>query len=426
MVAGPNDGPVSVRLAKPALETYIRCISPESERDLLRYERMSIFDVSKPLSLGSELGGRVAMQTEFSDDQQQFRQVVGRFLDDKSTTADVRRLIESESGYDHAVWQQLSQELGLAGLHIPQAYGGLGFGAVELGIVAEEMGRTLFCGPYLASSVMAGYALLAGATQNAKSELLPGLAAGETIATLVLDSLDSPSEVGSRIAAGSDHLLSGQAPIVVDGQTADLLIVIASHDGERALYVLPAKSPGVRVTPRQSLDPTRRIAAIEFDRAQAQCIGAMTDGALLRLWDDIVTALAHEMMGGARQLFESTVDYTQVRVQFGRPIGSFQALKHRCADLLMELEFAKAATHHAAFCAAADEGEPWAASMAKAMASDVYMEAGRAAVQLRGGIGFTWEEDTHLWFKRAKSSEVLMGGAHLHRERVVALMEEQP
>jgi len=129
------------------------------------------------------------------------------------------------------------------------------------------------------------------------------------------------------------------------------------------------------------------------------------------------------MIGGAQHLFESTLEYTKVRVQFGRPIGSFQALKHRCADLLMELEFAKAAIHHAAFCLAASEGEPYVASMAKAMASDTYMEAARAGVQLRGGIGFTWEEDTHLWYKRAKSSEVFMGSAHMHRERMMTMIE---
>jgi alkylation response protein AidB-like acyl-CoA dehydrogenase len=160
-----------------------------------------------------------------------------------------------------------------------------------------------------------------------------------------------------------------------------------------------------------------------FQHAAAEQVGELDAMALGKLWDHICVALSHEMIGGAARLFETTVDYTKVRYQFGRPIGSFQALKHRCADLLMSLEFAKAATHHAAQCLAAGEGDPFAPSMAKALASDTYMEAGRAAIQLRGGIGFTWEEDTHLWFKRAKSSEVFMGSPHTHRERMMTFLE---
>ena len=365
------------------------------------------------------------MQTIYTEDQQQFREVVSRFLRAKSTAVDVRRLMASSEGYDSTVWQQLCGEVGLAGTHIPEEYGGGGFGPVELGIISEEMGRHLYCGPFLASSVMAGYALLNGATEAYKSAILPDIASGAKIATLVLDNLNNPGQVGSVLKATKEHVVSGIAPVVVDAHIADLLIVAASTPDGLGLYLVKAGSAGLSITPQEALDPTRKLSRVSLSEVSAQRIGWLTESLLNQTWDQICSVLAHEMIGGAQHLFESTVEYTKVRVQFGRPIGSFQALKHRCADLLMELEFAKAAIHHAAFCLAVgeSEGEPYAASMAKAMASDTYMETARAGIQLRGGIGFTWEEDTHLWYKRAKSSEVFMGSAHMHRERMMTMIE---
>lgn len=363
------------------------------------------------------------MQTVYTEEQEQLREVVSRFLQAKSTAVDVRRLMASSEGYDPAVWQQLCGEVGLAGTHIPEEYGGVGFGPVELGIVSEEMGRHLYCGPFFASSVMAGYALLNGATETHKTAILPGIASGDQIATLVLDNLNNPEKVGAALKANEKHVVSGVAPIVVDAHIADVLIVAASTAEGLGLYLVKADAAGLTITPQEALDPTRKLSRVSFNEVSAERIGGLTEALLNRTWDQICSVLAHEMIGGAQYLFESTLEYTKVRVQFGRPIGSFQALKHRCADLLMELEFAKATIHHAAFCLAAGDGEPYVASMAKAMASDTYMEAARAGVQLRGGIGFTWEEDTHLWFKRAKSSEVFMGSAHMHRERMMTMIE---
>jgi alkylation response protein AidB-like acyl-CoA dehydrogenase len=272
---------------------------------------------------------------------------------------------------------------------------------------------------------MAGCALLNGATEAAKTRLLPDVAAGTSIHALVLDSLNSPDQVGGSLTATADDRLGGLAPIVVDAHVAERLVVAARAADGLGLYLVDASAEGVAVTRRQSLDPTRKLSQVAFTDARAERIGRLTEAALTRMWDEICVALAHEMIGGAQQLFDSTVEYTKVRVQFGRPIGSFQALKHRCADLLMELEFAKAAVRHAGFCLAAGAGEPYVASMAKAMASDVYMHAAREAVQMRGGIGFTWEENTHLWYKRAKSSEVFMGSPHMHRERMMKHMERE-
>ena len=363
------------------------------------------------------------MQIDFTEDQEQFREVVSRFMRDKSQPSTVRALMQTESGYDAGVWKQLSSEVGLTGTHFPESYGGFGFGPIELGVALEEMGRSLYCGPFFASAVMAGGALLIAASEDAKEALIPDIAAGSRIAALVLDDLDSPANVGKRIGAQNNYL-TGTAELVVDAQNADVFVVVASEEDALGLYSLPADAPGISVSPVEALDATRKLAKVSFDQAPANRIGDVSPEALDAIWDYICVALAHEMIGGAQQLLESTVDYTKIRYQFGRPIGSFQGLKHRCADLLVEVEFAKAATHHAAMCLEAGQGEPYVGSMVKAMAAETYVSAAKEAVQMRGGIGFTWEEDTHLWYKRAKASEVFMGTPGFHRERMVSIIEK--
>ncbi len=363
------------------------------------------------------------MQTEFSKEQNLLRDVVSRALRDRSPATAVREQMVSDRGYDPDVWQELCGDAGLAGVHIPETCGGAGGGAVELGIVAEEMGRTLFCGPWFASAVMAGTALLEVARYEVRGDLLPRIADGSTIATLVLDDLNGPAGVGGSIRAAGDGKLSGTAAMAVDAHVADLLLVVASGAGGLGLHAVEGAAPGVSVEPLQVIDPTRKLSRVAFAAVPARRVGDVTAGALDRIWDRICSALAHEMIGGAQHLFETTVNYTKERFQFGRPIGSFQALKHRCADLLLELEIARALTHHSARCLDAGEGEPYAASMAKAAAADAYMSAARAGIQLRGGIGFTWENDTHLWFKRAKGSEVLLGTPAIHRERMMTMLE---
>lgn len=360
----------------------------------------------------------------FTEDQNQFREMVARFLQEKSQPTATRKLIETDTGYDPAVWQQMCGEVGLAGTHIPEAYGGFGFGPIELGIAAEEMGRYLYTGPFFASAVMAAYALLHLADEESKEELLPGIASGETIATLALDNLDSPERVGQQIGV-SDNKLNGTAALVVDGGNATCLVVIASNESGLGLYALEPETEGVSIDAVDGLDPTRRLSRITFANASARQIGNVSTEGLATTWDYLCAALAHEMVGGAQHLLDSTIEYTKMRYQFGRPIGSFQGLKHRCADLLMEVEWAKAATHHAARCLAAGEGEDYLPSMVKAMASDTYMRAAKEAIQMRGGIGFTWEEDTQLWFKRAKSSEVFLGTPSYHRERMMTLIDNE-
>ena len=348
---------------------------------------------------------------------------MSRALREKSPPAAVRESMASGRGYDPAVWRELCGDAGLSGVHLPEARGGAGGGAVELGIVMEEMGRTLFCGPYLASAAMAGTALLEAADEPVRQDLLPGIADGSTIATLILDDLNGPAGVGRSIRASADGKLSGAASMAVDAHVADALLVVASGAGGLGLHAVERGASGLSVEPLQVVDPTRKLSRVVFAGVPARRLGDVSPETLDRIWDRLCSALAHEMIGGAQHLFETTVNYTKERYQFGRPIGSFQALKHRCADLLLEIEIARALVHHSARCLDAGEGEPWAASMAKAAAADACMSAARAGIQLRGGIGFTWENDTHLWFKRAKGSEVLFGTPAIHRERMMTMLE---
>jgi alkylation response protein AidB-like acyl-CoA dehydrogenase len=357
-----------------------------------------------------------------SEDQQQFADVAERFFGDKSPPAAVRQLMASDVGYDADVWRQLAQEVGLTGTHLPEVYGGYGFSAVELGIACQAMGRHLYCGPFFASAVMAAHAILNAGTEAQKQAFLPGIADGTSIAALVLDDLSDPMSVGARVEARTDGSISGMAELVADAHTADLLIVAARDAQGVAFFAVDPARPGVQVTAQTCLDPTRRMAQVRLDGVQGERLGSgVADMALL--WDQMCTALAHEMVGGAERLFETTVEYMKMRVQFGRVIGSFQALKHRCADLLLELELARAATHEAARYLATGQGDAFAPNLAKALASDAYISIAKQAIQLRGGIGFTWEEDTHLWYKRAKASEVFLGTSNWHREEMIRRME---
>lgn len=357
-----------------------------------------------------------------TEDQAVFKDVVGRFFSDKSPVSAVRQLMESQDGFDRDMWLVMSESLGLPGLHIPEQYGGYGFGMVELGLVLEAMGRHVYCGPYFGSSLMSGFMLTMSADESAKQRLLPQLASGEKIFSLVLDDLDDYSSWGKSLKVSEDKL-TGAASIVLDAGIADRLLVVAAEGENLGLYEVD-QSEGVSIRQREVIDPTRKIYSVEFANAHVNQIGVITQQQARDLWNTWSLCLAHEMLGGAQHLLDSTVEYTKLRYQFGRAIGSFQSLKHRCADLLMELELAKGVVSDATQSAVSDNAELYLPSMAKAMASDAYMSIAKSAIQLRGGIGFTWENDTHLWFKRAKSSEVFLGTASAHRENVIALIEE--
>ena len=371
------------------------------------------------------------MKFSFTDEQQEFRSVLRRFLEDKSPTTEVRRLMETDEGCDPEVWRQLSQELGLTAIHIPESYGGQGFGIGELAIALEEMGRALLCAPYFASTVLAATAILKAGSEDQKRLMLPEIASGETVATLALaeesGAWDTSGVAMTATANGSKYTLEGTKSFVLDGCTAEVIVVVArkagsSGDDGVSFFTVAGDAAGLGRTQLNSMDPTRKLARLTFSGVEAELLGEAggAAGPLAETLDVAAICLANEMVGGAERLRESAVEYANMRVQFGRAIGSFQTLKHKAADMLLETELAKSAAYYAA--AAADEHDEEVsalASLAKAAAADVYMQTAVHTVQIHGGIGFTWDNDTHLWFKRAKSSEVFLGGSAYHRERMM-------
>ncbi len=372
------------------------------------------------------------MSFSFTDEQVEFRSVLRRFLAEKSPTDEVRRLMETDDGYDPEVWRQLSQDLGLTAIHIPEDYGGQGFGYVELAIAVEEMGRSLLCAPYFSSIVLAATAILHAGTEEQKRELLPPIAAGDSRAALAFTEAngrwDTDGVEMTATSSSEGFELHGAKSFVLDGHTADLIVVLARAPGSAgedglSFFTVPGDAPGLEREMLQSMDPTRKLARLSFDGVQATLLGeeGAAASSLARTLDRAVACLANEMVGGAELLREQALDYAQMRMQFGRAIASFQTMKHKSADMLIDVELAKSAAYYAAAAADEDEDElPSAASLAKAGASEAYMQTAIHTIQIHGGIGFTWDNDTHLWFKRAKSSQVFLGDANYHRERMLA------
>jgi alkylation response protein AidB-like acyl-CoA dehydrogenase len=370
----------------------------------------------------------------FSEEQEELRRSVRRFLEDKSPVSEVRRLMEMTEGYDAKVWAQMGNELGLQSLHIPEAYGGQGYSFVELGVVLEEMGRALLCAPYFASVCLAANAVLNAGTEEQRAALLPGIASGEVIATLAFTEpngrWDASGITMEAVPAGpgpdgsGGYTLEGTKMFVLDGHTANLIVVAARSAGSGgtegiSLFAVDATAPGLTRTALPTMDQTRKQARLEFSGVPASLIGEEGAGwvALSKTLDQAAVCLAAEQVGGAQRCLDMAVEYAKVRIQFGRPIGSFQAIKHKCADMLLEVESAKSAAYYAGWAAAEDNDElPVVASLAKAYCSEAYFHAAAENIQIHGGIGFTWEHDAHLYFKRAKSSELLFGDATYHRE----------
>jgi alkylation response protein AidB-like acyl-CoA dehydrogenase len=377
------------------------------------------------------------MQFSFTSEQEEFRSVLRRFLEEKSPPTVVRRLMETETGWEREGWRELNQLLGLTAVHIPEAYGGQGFGFVELGIVLEEMGRALLCAPYFASTALAATAIMNAASEAQKRALLPPIALGDTVATLAFTEpngrWDAEGIETTATQASGRFRLDGVKSFVLDGHTADLIVVLARSPGSLgdaglAFFTVPGDAPGLTRRALKVLDLTRKQARLEFNAVEAELLGEAGDlgeagggaASFAKTLAQAAVCLANEMVGGAEKLRQSALDYARLRVQFGRAIASFQSMKHRQADMLVDVELARSAAYHAA--AAADDGDadlPALASLAKACASDAYMQTAIHTIQIHGGIGFTWDNDTHLWFKRAKSSEVFLGDPTWHRERMM-------
>jgi len=372
------------------------------------------------------------MDFAFSEEQEEFRATLRRFLAERVPMSELRKHLESERGFASELWTALAGELGLQGVTIPEALGGQGFGFLELGIVQEELGRAVLPAPFFSSVCLAAEAIAAKGTDAEQRALLPRIASGETIATLAWIEAGDAITVAAR--PDSDGLsLTGTKAVVTDAQSADLLIVAARLPGTQGddgvtLAYLPARTPGVSIEPIEPLDPTRKIARVRFTNARAKFLGAPGQAApaLARTLARARIALAFEMVGGAERCLEMAVAYAKERIQFARPIGSFQAVKHKCAEVLLELELAKSLVYYAGWVAARADGDPGelalAASLAKAAATDAFDRAAAENVQIHGGVGFTWEYDPHLYYKRARSSAYLLGDGVRSREAVAAAL----
>ena len=363
------------------------------------------------------------MNFAFTEEQDELRKIVRSFLEAKSPESAVREQMETERGYDEAVWSQMAEQMGLQGLHIPEEYDGSGFSYVELGIVLEEMGRSLLCAPFFSTVVLAANTLIQCGDESAKKDYLPGIAGGETTATVAFTEpsgkWDASGIEMEATKSADGYTLTGTKMYVIDGHVADLVLVVARTDAGVSLFAVDGNAAGLTRTPLSTMDQTRKQARLEFENTPARLMESEGIGwdFMARVLDLVAVGLAAEQVGGAQKVLEMAVDYAKVRVQFGRPIGSFQAIKHKCADMLLEVESAKSAAYYGMWCAAEMDDElPSVASLAKAYCSEAYFHAAAENIQIHGGIGFTWEHPAHLYFKRAKSSELLFGDPTYHRE----------
>jgi alkylation response protein AidB-like acyl-CoA dehydrogenase len=371
------------------------------------------------------------MRFAFNEEQEQLRASARSFLGAHASPARVREAMASPRGFDAAVWRRIGAELGWPAVTIPEAYGGLGLGWVELVALMEEMGAALLCAPFFSSVCLGATALLVGGSEEQRRRHLPGIAAGETIATVAYTEANGRWDAAAIAATaerrGGEFVLAGVKTFVLDGHTADLLLVGARRPGSQgaegvSLFAVPADAPGVVRRALPTMDQTRKQAEVTLRDVRlpaAALVGEENAGwaTLERTLDLAAVALAAEQVGGAQRRLDMTVAYAKERVQFGRPIGSFQAIKHKCADLLLLVESARSAAYYAGWAAAVEDEElPALASLAKAYCSDAYFRCAADAIQIHGGVGFTWEYDVHLYFKRATSSATLLGDASYHRE----------
>ena len=369
------------------------------------------------------------MAWEPSAEQRDFRDGLRRFLAEHAPPTALRKAIGSGPGYDTSLWQRLTGELGLPGLTVGEACGGQGFGPEEQACVQRELGFALAASPYFATAVLAGGALMALPASPARDALLSAIAGGETAALAWVEpgagfGLDEVALLAEP--SGGRLRLRGAKTCVVDGHSAAHVLVIARLRGTRgqeglALLGLPGDAEGLSRRRLESFDPTRALARLDFDGALATPVGvAGEDGpALERALELAIVALVQEQVGAMERVVAMAVEYAKQRTQFGRAIGSFQAVKHKCADLWIALETARVAADTATEIAA--RGEPGlaeAASLAKCWCSEAAFQAAAENIQIHGGIGFTYEHDAHLFFRRAKSSEIFLGDPAWHRERL--------
>ena len=355
------------------------------------------------------------MDFDFSPEQYTLRDEARRFLDQQCPTSHVREFVDDPAGWSSGLWKQMA-ELGWMGLPFPEEVGGLGLGFLDLVLLLGELGRALAPVPFLSSVAQAGQVLLRHGSEAQRKRWLPGIASGEKIATLaVVEAAGSYDEAGIATRF-DDGRLSGEKRYVLDAPIADLFVVAALDRDAARWFVV---EEGATVTTQRSYDLTRPIGSVAFDGAAADPLEVSGLEPGLRL---ATAALCAEMVGTASKILDLSVSYANEREQFGRPIGSFQAIKHKCAEMLTDLESSRSAAFYACWAAATDASDAaLAVAVAKSYCSDALARLGGEGVQVHGGIAFTWEHDMHLYLKRIKSAEALFGDAVEHRERIAQL-----
>ena len=377
------------------------------------------------------------MDIGFTEEQELLRASARRFLENECPTAFVRHRMAEPAAMTDVFWQQLADQ-GWFGILFPEEAGGSGLGLVEMTVLMEEMGRAVMPGPFFSTVLLGGAAILEVGSQAQQQEWLPRIAAGSAKVSLAWTEPNARWDAAGIVATGREtaggFVLSGTKLFVADAHLSDAVVVaVRTRDGSTmedgvSLFLVPKDAAGFAVTLLPTIDETRKLCEVRLDNVAvpaASLLGEKHGGwpPLSRVLDRATVALCAEMCGGAQQVLDMTTAYAKIRLTFGKPIGSYQGVKHRAADMLVDVENAKSLTYYAAW--AIDEGlaeAPLAVSMAKAYTSDAYRKVAGAGIQLHGGIGFTWEHDLQLYFKRANASEVAFGDATWHRERVARLM----
>jgi alkylation response protein AidB-like acyl-CoA dehydrogenase len=377
------------------------------------------------------------MDIGFTEEQELLRASARRFLENECPSAFVRQRMAEPEAMTEVFWQKLAEQ-GWFGILYPEEAGGSGLGLVDMAVLMEEMGRAVMPGPFFSTVLLGSAAILEAGSQYQRQEWLPRIAAGAAKVSLAWTEANARWDAGGIVATGREtaggFVLSGTKLFVPDAHLSDALVVaVRTRDGSTmedgiSLFLVPEGAAGLAVTLLPTMDETRKLCEVRLDSVvvpAAALLGDMHGGwpALARVLDRATVALCAEMCGGSQQVLDMTTAYAKIRIAFGNPIGSYQGVKHRAADMLVDVENAKSLTYYAAW--AIDEGlaeAPLAVSMAKAYASDAYRKVAGAGIQLHGGIGFTWEHDLQLYFKRAKASEVAFGDATWHRERVARML----
>jgi acyl-CoA dehydrogenase len=365
------------------------------------------------------------MNFDFSDELKALRQQARRFLSERCPPASVRRILEGPQSYDVGLWQEIAA-LGWTGASIPEAYGGAGLGHLGLCVLAEELGSALTPVPFSSSIYLAAEAILIGGSEEQKRRWLPGLARGEVIGTLALaegPGKADPRRLGTTFRNGT---LAGEKLPVADGDIADLAVVVAQGERGTALAIVDLKGSGVVRQPVETIDASRSHARLVFDGAAAEALGDIGSGeALLRRVEDRAAVLfAFEQVGGAQRSLEMARNYALERYAFARPIGSFQAIKHKLADVYVATELARSNAYFGAWALSREAAElPLAAATARIAANEAYFLAAKENIQVHGGIGFTWESDCHLHYRRAKLLSLTLGSTRLWKDRLIAQLE---